>query len=168
MSKAKLLCTFAVALVAVALFGCRAFAVAAPPTPPRGTRSATIQAAEPEKPIPAAQLLEAASCPQRGYQPGDLISASDVEPVLKQLEERWGESLKDVRRKLVRPDDLVRQLRSPSGKAFMRQASRFGQGYDRIDRLSQLPDGQTLLAKLIQGPDGYKLIEYMTTTPAAR
>ena len=36
--------------------------------------------------------------------------------------------------------------------------------YDRLDRLRKMPYGPGRIRELIRGPDGYKLIEYMTTT----
>ncbi len=60
---------------------------------------------------------------------------------------------------------LAEQLRTPGGRKFMRQISRYDDAYDRLDRLSRLPHGQQTVIDLIRGPDGYKMLEYMTTTP---
>jgi hypothetical protein len=46
----------------------------------------------------------------------------------------------------------------------MRQISKMALAYDRIDRLAPLPHGQQTIRDLIRGPDGYKLIAYMTGT----
>jgi hypothetical protein len=45
----------------------------------------------------------------------------------------------------------------------MRSVSEYPDAYDRLDRMSQLRNGQRTVRDLIRGPDGYKLIEYMTT-----
>ena len=65
---------------------------------------------------------------------------------------------------VVLADDefLVRALRSPKGIGLMRRIAVMNGGYDRLDRLSRIPNGQQIVHQLIEGPDGYKLIGYMT------
>ena len=40
--------------------------------------------------------------------------------------------------------------------------------YDRLDRLRKMPYGPRRIRELIAGPDGYKLIEYMTSTKGGK
>lgn len=101
------------------------------------------------------------------YQPGDIIARNDVEPVFKLLEQ-IGFHVADRQAilKSVPPanDFLVSSLRSEAGTRFMRQIAGYSMGYDRLDRLAQLPHGKQTVRDLIKGPDGYKMIDYMTTS----
>lgn len=102
------------------------------------------------------------------YRKGDLLSQSDVAPVFDALE-KLGWKVADREEILKRvPGDrelMVRMLRSDPDRAFMRDSQKYPGGYDRIDHLSRLSDAETLLGRLTAGPDGYKMIDYMTTTP---
>jgi len=102
-----------------------------------------------------------------GYRPGAIITRSEAEAALKELE-RLGWSVADRRGLLeqVLPDNdfLVQQLRSPEGAKFMSRIATYPQGYDRLDRLRRLQNGRQTIRDLIRGPGGYKLIEYMTSS----
>ena len=104
---------------------------------------------------------------ERGHRPGDILSRSDVAGLFGELQ-TIGWNVTDradiLRRVLPDGDDMVQKLRSPQGRRFMRQFSRFPDGYDRLDRLRRMPYGHRRIRELIRGPDGYKLIEYMTTS----
>ncbi len=50
----------------------------------------------------------------------------------------------------------------------MRQSGKYPLAYDRIDRLSRMIMGEKNVRALIRGPDGYKMIQYMTSTPYGR
>src|SRR4029079_4973518 len=63
---------------------------------------------------------------------------------------------------------IVRELRSAEGRTFMRQSGKYPLAYDRIDRLSRMIMGEKNVRALIRGPDGYKMIQYMTSTPYGR
>jgi hypothetical protein len=65
------------------------------------------------------------------------------------------------------PDNafLIRQVRSAAGRKFMRQVGKLPQGYDRLDHLSRLSDAETLIPRLVNGVDGYKMIEYLVEAP---
>src|SRR5262245_4649628 len=105
------------------------------------------------------------------YRPGDLISRSQVQPIFAYLKSA-GWTVRDQAQilKLVPADDewFVRELRTSGGQAFMRQSAKFPLAYDRIDRLSSMTMGHQNVKALIAGPDGYKMIQYMTTTPYGR
>lgn len=108
---------------------------------------------------------------QTNYKPGDLINREQVEPLLDNLQE-FGLPLPDKKEILAdvmaKADYLVRQLSTPAGIKFMRQIARFPNAFDRVDRLSHLPRGQQTVEDLIRGPDGYKMIEYMTTAAGGK
>jgi hypothetical protein len=105
------------------------------------------------------------------YQEGDLLTAPKVEKILAKLEQiHW--KVADARDivKLVLSDSdwLAGRFSGGEGKEFMRQIARTAGGYDRVDRLRDLPDGQRIVSDLIEGPDGFTMIEYMTRTQGGR
>jgi len=108
---------------------------------------------------------------QPDYQRRDIISQRDAVAVLADLE-KLGWRVADRREILDRvPADgelLVRELRTPAGRKFMRQMDRYPDAYDRLDRLTHMPQGTSTLKRLVAGPDGYKLIEYLTTASGGR
>ena len=76
---------------------------------------------------------------------------------------------KQILEKVPAKDEfLAVQLHTPNGWKFMREISGYKGAYDRLDRLSRLPYGKQTIRDLIRGPDGYKMIEYMTTTPGGK
>jgi hypothetical protein len=136
--------------------------------------------AAPSQPAPTKQrpslaavktIVEQTLGKDRDYRPGDLLSQGRVAPVLAQLKAA-GWDVPQGRELLSRiPADnefLVRALSTKKGVAFMRTVSTMSEGYDRVDRLSRLPNGQQLVEKLITGPDGYKLIGYLTESRGGR
>lgn len=105
------------------------------------------------------------------YRGGEILSRNQVGPIFRILE-NMGWSVADQKAILeaVLPDTdpLVRQLRTEAGKKFARQVATVPQGYDRLDRLRRASQGQQRVGNLIQGPDGYLMIKYMTTTSGGR
>ena len=107
----------------------------------------------------------------KDYRAGDLLARGDVARLgdaLKKLgwvPDDWKEVLEDV---LPDGDELVRALRTPRGRSFMRKIAAQPGGYDRLDRLRKLPRGSRQLRELIDTPDGDKLIEYLTTTDGGK
>jgi hypothetical protein len=102
---------------------------------------------------------------------GDLIVRSEAEAALRQVEKAgWKVPRREeILRKVHGDQDfLAENLRTPAGMMFMRQISGYRLGYDRLDRLSDLPRGQQMVLDLIRGPDGYKMIEYMTSEPGGK
>ena len=123
------------------------------------------------EPLPDFRQIEQAvsrhfeSLPQ--YQPGDVITRSNVEPIFKQHDLMgWlGAERTAILSQLAGDDDfLVRQLRTPQGRKFAARIANYPDGFDRLERLSRLPRGQRMVKGLIRGPGGYKLIQYMTTS----
>ena len=105
------------------------------------------------------------------YQPGDIVSQQQVEPIFEQLKQLgWVVRDRAEIMKLVPGDSdfIVRELRSAEGRTFMRQSGKYPLAYDRIDRLSRMIMGEKNVRALIRGPDGYKMIQYMTSTPYGR
>ena len=133
---------------------------------------AAVAADEKTKPIPPFSELRQTVLSyfqtQSDYQPGDLITREEVEPLLNRIE-KLGLPLPDANRILekVLPEDsfMARQFSTPRGRKFMRQIKAYPDGYDRVDRLSRLPRGRVTVRDLIQGPGGAKMIQYMTTAP---
>ncbi len=136
-----------------------------------GSRSVADNAPAPEEPLPDFAQVEKtvrrqfAALPD--YAPGDVISTSDAEPVFDHLR-RMNWQVVDQRSILsLVPEDrnfLVRKLRTAEGRKLMQQIKALPCAYDRLDRLTTLPHGRQTLVDLIRARDGYKMIEYMTTT----
>jgi len=101
------------------------------------------------------------------YQPDDLITRGDVEPILNELiqnnvpvskdgEDAYGQLLRDS-------DPLVLLLRTAEGQKFMRKVSKIEGAYDRLERFAWLPEGQVVIQKLINDPKGVKIFAEMAT-----
>jgi hypothetical protein len=94
-----------------------------------------------------------------GHSPNRLIVASEVTPILEQLEKQGWKDLSqaDIFTRLVSDTELLaRELRSPEGQAFMQRTANYKLIYDRLDRVSRSPGGARLLHDLIRLPDGYR------------
>jgi len=105
------------------------------------------------------------------YAPGRLIVRGEVEGAFKQLQ-RVGWPVPRAQQLLqqvpTEGEEWVQTLRTPEGRKFMDQITRFPSAYDRLDRWSRLNGGMREIRATIRGPDGYKLIEYMTTAPGGK
>ena len=149
----------------VSIFLALAPAVAAEPT---GRPAQT-------KPIPAFAEVQRAVAryfqARRDFQPGDLITAADVKPLLAELQQK-GLLLGDVEEILedvpAKGEFLVGQFNTPTGRKFMRRIAAYPNVYDRLDRLAHLPNGQQTVRDLIRNPGGEKMVAYMTTTVSGR
>ncbi|OHB70677.1 MAG: hypothetical protein A2V70_06160 [Planctomycetes bacterium RBG_13_63_9] len=125
--------------------------------------------ATPPKPLPPfAEIQKAVLRHFRllpDYKSGDLISRSEVQRLFAGLEKiGWVPADHQSILKQVPTDEsfLAKELRTQTGREFMRQVAAFPDAYDR---LSRLPYGKETVRDLIDGADGYKMVEYMTTTP---
>jgi hypothetical protein len=101
------------------------------------------------------------------HKPGDLISRGEVEPLFDALERLgWSTAAKPaILRRLPADTDLVvEQLRTEAGKKFMRKISKYPGAYDRLYRLSGLPNGRKLVSELIHTKGGHEMIEFLTTS----
>jgi hypothetical protein len=67
---------------------------------------------------------------------------------------------------LALPDNsfLVGELSTPDGKKFMRKISQSPGTFSRLDRLSQLSQGQQFVTQLLGDEGGDDLITYLATT----
>ncbi|MCC7086457.1 MAG: hypothetical protein IT427_15765 [Pirellulales bacterium] len=101
------------------------------------------------------------------YEPGDLISCQQVAPVFPILKALgWPVLDRDEILKLVPMENeyFVTKLRTKAGRKFMRQIERYPLAFDRIDRIGRMYMGDDNVDALIRGPDGYKMLQYMTET----
>jgi hypothetical protein len=153
-------------LLAMLLLVSAGDAVAAGGKPPKTTKEKV-----PAGPLPSFDLVTRqakqilALDPE--YQEGDLLTAPKVERILSKLEQiQW--KVADAREivKLVLSDGdwMAVRLSTPLGKHFMRRIATMPGGYDRVDRLRNMPDGEYQISDFIESPGGYTMIEYMTTT----
>ncbi len=114
------------------------------------------------------QFVESHFATESNYQPGDIISRSQVRAVLDDLQRQGWKVPRDQELLNLVLDDsdiLVRELRTKDGRKFARQISRYPHAYDRIDRLARMPTGKSILWRSIHGAGGYQLLEYLTTAP---
>jgi hypothetical protein len=114
-----------------------------------------------------ATMIESYFASIPGHQPGDVISRSQIEKAIAEVESA-GVKLHDAESvaKLGLADDsfLFRELSTPSGQRFMRKLSQHPGTFARLDRLSTISRGETLVRDLIRMKDGDKMIEYLATT----
>lgn len=129
------------------------------------------QAATEDKPLPSLtevqQLVVRHFAAMPDYRPGDIIARSQVEALFPQLERLgWKVSgRKGVLGKIPADGDyLIRKLQTPQGRKFMRHIAGYPNAYDRLDRLSWLPQGKQTVHDLIHKTGGDEMIEYLTTT----
>ena len=102
---------------------------------------------------------------------GDIISQGDVAPLFGRLQKAgWTVADWDDILAAVPADDdfIVQQLRGEDGQELMRAVAGYEGGYDRLDRLSRLSDGQQIIRDLVRGPDGAKLIQYLAEEQGGR
>lgn len=102
------------------------------------------------------------------YAPNTILSRGDADQLFTVLkDDGWPVpgSEKILKRILPDNDYMVQQLREPVAKRFLDHISQYPDGFDRVDRMRQLPRGNIFLHDLIRNPGGFKLIQYMTTPP---
>lgn len=104
---------------------------------------------------------------QKDFLPGDLVTRKQVAAVCDEIA-RLGWKIADraelEKRALDDGSTLATQLRSASGRKFMRQAGAMSMGYDQLDRLSQLPQGRSTLDRMMRDPQGAKMLEYFASS----
>jgi hypothetical protein len=96
---------------------------------------------------------------QPGYRPGDIISQSDVEAVLRHLATygfRPEDSQEIIADTLADSNSLVTLMRTSRGRKYMAKVSDFTLIYDRLDRVSRVSSGVTTLDMLVRLPNGEK------------
>jgi hypothetical protein len=101
------------------------------------------------------------------YFPGALISRDDVSPVFEKLlrlgvidaedqEDLYGSVLSDS-------SPLVRRLKTPVGRAFMKKIASDPTAYDRLERISWTIDGRKLLDRFLNSKDGVEQFQRLKT-----
>lgn len=105
---------------------------------------------------------------QPGYQSGDLITRDDVEAIFQELHSlgiKPSDDHEELYERFVPADGwLAHTLRTPAGRTFMRQVKQVPLAYDRLERLSWMPQGQALLKQLIAAPDGPDQFRRLTSS----
>lgn len=107
-----------------------------------------------------------------GYQDGDLISKTQVETLLKQMNKQgWVVKPEDREAIMERVLDdnsfMVKQLTTAKGRSFLNQIRSLPNGIDRVERIAEMPKGKRDVHALIhQVPDGHKWIQQLTVPKA--
>ena len=105
------------------------------------------------------------------YRKGDLITRRPAKEFLDNLAKLgWKPGDQDAILKEVpeEGDFIVSVLSTSRGKSFMRKIAKYPNAYDRLDRLSKLPQGKQTVRQLIDGPGGYQMIEYLTSSSGGK
>ena len=100
---------------------------------------------------------------KKKYERDDLITTTDVEPVLARLgDANWDvpQQEKLLDRTVNSGDQLATLLGSKRGLKFMRSVSNREGVYDQLDRLLQLPGGDRMVRDMIHAHNGVDLLEY--------
>jgi hypothetical protein len=113
------------------------------------------------------RAVEAYFASQPNYEPGDLITRSQIADVLATLDNAGApvpNAEKIAQRGLDDSSFVVRELSTPAGRKFMRKLAQNPGTFAHLDRLSTIPRGETLIRDLLRDKGGDKLIEYLATT----
>jgi hypothetical protein len=132
--------------------------------------AATESATAPDFAVVAA-AVEAHFASLADYKPGDLVARSQIEAALASVKQAgWDVPHADriVARSLADDSFLVARLRTPAGRKFMRKVAAEPDGFARLDRLSSISGGQTLVDDLVRRKGGHELIRYLATTEGGR
>ncbi|MGD9636960.1 MAG: hypothetical protein AB7G28_23915 [Pirellulales bacterium] len=105
------------------------------------------------------------------FQRHDLMSQSQVAAALEAVAAAgWEVPNADKIVDLALADNsfLVGELSTPDGKKFMRKIARTPGTYSRLDRISQLSQGQKFLTQLVGDAGGDLMLTYLATTNGGR
>jgi hypothetical protein len=122
-----------------------------------------------DKPLPSfdaiKQIVERELAKRPFYQPGDLLSRSDLEPIVDALQSQGWPIPTETFYDDVLPDSapLVALLHSRSGRPFMRQVAGFPEVYDRLERMTWPYGGTKLLRQWMSDPEGVAHVKRLTT-----
>lgn len=101
------------------------------------------------------------------YEPGDLITQSQVKNALNDVA-RVGWEIPDsqaiVKMALADNSFMAKELSSSHGKKFMRRITKYPGAFSRLDQLSTISRGHQVVRELIRAKGGDDLIQYMATT----
>ncbi|WP_425615384.1 hypothetical protein NA78x_005301 [Anatilimnocola sp. NA78] len=101
------------------------------------------------------------------YAPGFLLSRGDVDDVCEELEDKGFEMPSD--REALYEDllgdssPLVKLLKTPQGRTFMKKVAGDPTVYDRMERLSWSFDGRVWLEKIVSAKDGPAKLKQLQT-----
>lgn len=139
-----------------------------------GSSSAAVESRPLPDPKTVHAVVAAALRKHTDYQIGDLITRTQITAAADAVAAQTGWRLNAnqyeelVARGIEDRSFLARQLTSKEGRKFSRQISRYKLGFDQLDRMSSMPQGRSTVERLVHGPDGYKLLEYMATANGGR
>ncbi len=105
-------------------------------------------------------ITQAKLAEREGYQPGDLITQTDVKRVLLALNSSgWQptDSKQLLADSLPENAVLARTLKTKKGARFMRKVGDYELIFDRMDRVSRVSGGSKMLTDIAKLPDGEKL-----------
>jgi len=133
-----------------------------------------VRAAPPSAKLPpfavVQQLAEQHFAKRLNETTGDLITKSDVEPLVDELE-KLGFPVRDkeqgIQVVLAEGHWLVRVLRTREGTTLMSQSRHLPAAYDRLERLSRFAEGREMVLKIV-GSGNAALVEWLCTPEAAR
>ena len=100
------------------------------------------------------------------YVDGDLISRSQVEPLIEQFQDMgWTVFDRDeILAEIPEDEDyIVRKFSTEKGRRFMRAIAKYPKAYDRLDRLQRIPRGRKLIHEMIHAKGGRKIMKHLTT-----
>lgn len=131
---------------------------------------AAANAASLQKPLPEFAKIQRMT--ERHFEvaklePWDILARSEVKPLFDTLKTAgWSvPGYKTVLNSVLKDSHfLVRSMRTDEGRNFAQKIAKHPLGYDRLDRLAAMPHGRDTVRDLIKGPDGHKMIDYLTTT----
>lgn len=101
------------------------------------------------------------------YSPGFLISRVDVQTAIGRLVESGTAADLDTEELydslLPESSPLVKRLKTPNGRAFMKKIVNDPAAYDRLERLSWTADGRKLLDSYLGSKDGFDRFQKLKT-----
>jgi hypothetical protein len=107
----------------------------------------------------------------KGYQPGDLLTQSQVTPVVGVLA-NLGWKVPDQEQIMALvcedKDPLVRHLGSPQGRKLMRSAGKDTAIYNRLHRLTMTEGGDAQLRDMMKLPNGIEVAKTLTNDPRGK
>ncbi|MEX2187918.1 MAG: hypothetical protein WD875_14025 [Pirellulales bacterium] len=162
------------AVVATALLtpSVAGYAIAAEPAKQDAASAAATQ--EPKASL-SWQDVEAAAAQHfktlADYEDGDILSQGQVKPLLDQLAKAgWKVSDRAELLGQVSADNdfVVGQLRTKSGRKFMRKLGGSAEQYDRLRRLAETKGGERTVADILKLPNGNDVLAALVESKAGK
>jgi len=108
---------------------------------------------------------------RQGYQPGDLITRRDVQPILAQLARKgFNADPSVIGFDPYLPDNhyMVGLLQTAKGTETLRQLKDHPGALDRLERLAHFPEGQKILRKVLLESKGTQGVELLLSAQGIR